>query len=214
MSANVIYQATPAEDRATKPVYRQILAEEFTDEAGRKLYEDWFRDAIANNPALVIEPCREYDLTDERWYPGATEFSVHDGEGGSVGRIDVLLLSESGRIGIVETKLAYNAEGRRKVLAQLLDYAVHLPELEVGEMPPISSEAKVSPNDVAEHLSRGDFLLIIAGDQLDSRAVRLSQAILGDHMVNEWNLALVDLSLYKRVAGDGPTHLIVEDSRH
>jgi hypothetical protein len=209
-----LYAATPPRQLTTTPAYKRVLADELLgDEAKSKLYERWFRDAIAENPELVIEPCRECDLTDEDWYLWKTEFAVEDADGNTVGSIDVLLISSSGRIGIVETKLAYNPGSRRGVLAQVLDYAVHLPELPPDQMPPIPCNAQVSANDMAEHLARGDFLLIVAGDRLDPRAVKLSKAIVGDHMVNEWDLALVDVTLYKRTAGEGPTYLIVPNVR-
>jgi len=43
--------------------------------------------------------------------------------------------------------------------------------------------------------------------------VNLGKAIVGDHMVNEWDLALVDVSAYERTAGEGPSHLIVPQVR-
>jgi hypothetical protein len=105
-----------------------------TEEPTRKSYvlesardvgfkEEWLQKAIEKNPELVLAPRRAGGLVedDERWVFWKKERSV------GVGNLDVLLLSESGRIGIVETKLAYNPEARREVLAQLLEYALYLP---------------------------------------------------------------------------------------
>jgi hypothetical protein len=84
------------------------------------LEEGWLRDAIFKIPDLVIGPCRAAGLTEDEWYPWQREYRV------DVGKIDVLLLSSQGRVGIVETKLASSPELRRRVLAQALDYLTHL----------------------------------------------------------------------------------------
>jgi hypothetical protein len=45
--------------------------------------------------------------------------------------------------------------------------------------------------------------LIIAGDALDPRALRLSQALLARHLTNEWDLAMIDLNVYRESDADG-----------
>lgn len=212
--AEHLYTATPGADATTQQAYRRVLAATLNaDPASTKVYERWFRDAIAANPALVIEPCRAAEMTDEDWYFWAVEHPVTDAEGNSVGSIDVLLISSSGRVGIVETKLAYNPGKRRSVLAQILDYAVHLPELEPNELPAFPGGVHASLEEVMAHLTRGDCLLIIAGDELDPRVVKLSQAIIGDHMLNQWELALVELALYQTVGSGAPGFVIVPSLR-
>lgn len=158
------------------------------------LAESWFRDSILANPELVLGPCRAAGLVeqDEDWYSWAKEVTV-----GTIGAIDVLLVSRLGRVGIVETKLFFNPEARRTVLAQALDYAIHLPEIKLDNLPIVPSEVGVAREDIEEHLATGDFLLIVAGDDLDPRAVRLSEALLGEHLANPWDLAMVDVSLYE-----------------
>ena len=66
---------------------------------------------------------------------------------------------------------------RRRVLAQALDYLVHLPA-EFGEsMPPISVDENGRPVADADHIresvAEGDALVIIASDEVDSRAAKL-----------------------------------------
>lgn len=161
------------------------------------LKEDWFQNAIATNPRLVIEPCIEAGLTDENWWFWGREVETE------VGPIDVLLVSESGRVCMVETKLAYNPEGRRKVVAQLLDYAAHLAELRPDELPPLPPESGVTAHQVERRIEEADFLLVVAGDSLDSRAVKLSQAFLAQHMLNTWDLALVELSIFEPLSKNG-----------
>ncbi len=103
------------------------------------LDESWLRDAIFENPELVIGPCRAAGLTDDEWYPWQREFRVE------VGQIDVLLLSSQGRVAVVETKLATNPELRRRVLAQVLDYLAHLPDRFNEEVPEIPQDENGDP---------------------------------------------------------------------
>jgi len=165
------------------------------------LDESWLRDVIFDNPDLVIAPCRAAGLTDDEWYPWQREFRVE------VGRIDVLLLSSQGRVGVVETKLATNPELRRRVLAQLLDYLAHLPGRFHDELPEIPQDDNGQPvaarEDIFESVAQGDMLLIIASDEVDPRVARLSQTLLSDHMIQQWDLALIDVALYRPVDASG-----------
>jgi hypothetical protein len=172
------------------------------------LSESWYRDAIAGNPELVIAPCREAGIvsSDERWFCWKTEFSIETGS------IDVLLLSSYGRVGIVETKLSYNPQVRREVVAQLLDYALSLRDCPYSFFPtvPIFNESPVAAvEDIEESLASGNFLLIIAGDVLDPRAIRLGKEILSQHLTSMWDLAMVDMNLFFR-ASNGEYLLIPE----
>lgn len=163
------------------------------------LQESWFRDAIFAEPELVIGPCRTGGRidTDEVWMPWRIEVNF------GAGPIDVLLLSSHGRIGIVETKLSYNPQKRREVVAQVLDYALSLQDSDREDLPelPDSPHAPLE-EDLIECLRSGKFLLVIAGDSLDPRALRLSQSMLARHLTSEWDLAMVDLNVYRRHSGD------------
>lgn len=162
---------------------------------GLGLQESWFRDAIFAEPELVIGPCRTAGRVDadEVWLPWRVEINFGSGP------IDVLLVSSHGRIGIVETKLSYNPQKRREVVAQVLDYALSLQDSEREDLPdlPDSPHAPLE-EDLAECLNSGRFLLIIAGDALDPRALRLSQSMLARHLTSEWDLAMVDLNVYRQ----------------
>lgn len=133
------------------------------------LQESWFRDAIFAEPELVIGPCRTAGRveSDEIWMPWRTEINF------GAGPIDVLLVSSHGRIGIVETKLSYNPQKRREVVAQVLDYALSLQESDRESLPdlPDLSNAPLE-EDLAECLNSARFLLIIAGDALARCACR------------------------------------------
>jgi hypothetical protein len=175
------------------------------------LKESWFRDAIFASPELVIGPCRAAGLTDDDWYPWRKEFETE------VGPIDVLLLSSQGRLALVETKLASNPELRRKVLAQALDYLAHLPIQFQDSMPELPVDANgmpvADPEDIRESIEEGDVLLIIASDQCDPRVAKLSRSLLADNLVKHWDLALVDLALYRPSGNPGRNFLIVSHLR-
>ena len=168
------------------------------------LQESWFRDAIFAEPELVVGPCRSAGRVDvdEQWIPWRIEVNFGSGP------IDVLLVSSHGRIGIVETKLSYNPQRRREVVAQVLDYALSLQECDFDDLPDLPDHPGAPlAEDLAECLRSGRFLLIIAGDALDPRALRLSQSMLARHLTSEWDLAMVDLNVYSR--GDDEDGLLV-----
>lgn len=185
-------------DPNPQPGFQRVTAKELG------LQESWFRDSIFAEPELVIGPCRAAGRVepDEKWIPWRIEVNF------GAGPIDVLLISSYGRIGIVETKLSYNPQKRREVVAQVLDYALSLQECDLEDLPelPPSPYAPLV-EDLAECLRSGRFLLVIAGDALDPRALRLSQALLARHLTSEWDLAMVDLNVYRKL--DSAEELVV-----
>jgi len=176
-----------------------------------KLPEAWLSDAIFREPELVIGPCRAAGLTDDDWYPWQREFQT------DVGNIDVLLISSQGRLAVVETKLASNPESRRKVLAQALDYLAHLYDAikTTGIKVPTDDAGEVIAelDDIRATVDQGDVLVIIASDEIDPRVARLGRTLLADHLVKQWDLALVDLALYRPPGADINTILIVPTLR-
>lgn len=167
--------------------------------------EEWLQRAVAQDIELALSPCREGGLigprNKEKWILWGKEVSVREAGGIT---IDVLILSEFGRIGIIETKLAHNPEARREVVAQVLEYAIHLPSVSIEQLPPIpvmGGRPFVDHDTVKEKLLEGDYLLIIAGDELDPRATKLSNALLGKHIIYGWDLALVEVAVFEQNTG-------------
>ncbi|MGO8816579.1 MAG: hypothetical protein ACLQVG_18235 [Terriglobia bacterium] len=206
----IIFAADFAGAKTLTDSYRLVTALE----AGFK--EKWLQRAIAENIELVLGPCRSGRLIprDERWRYWGSEVSLKEAGGIS---IDVLILSSSGRIGIVETKLEYNPEARREVVAQVLEYAIHFRGVIVEELTaqlpiPLGDDGLVfaDPGEIQAKIEGGDYLLIIAGDQLDPRAVRLSSEVLGRHVIQGWDLALVEVSTFERkTESDRKEYLLV-----
>jgi hypothetical protein len=186
---------------------------ELTDAQKIGFKEGWLQQAISENPELVLAPCRAAGLIDdeEQWAFWGREVHVEP-----AGDIDVLLVSEEGRLAIVETKLSYNREARREVVAQVLEYAIHLPSRSVSNLPEIPKVGGSRPGvaEVERRLQEGDYLLIIAGDQLDPRAIKLGEVVLGKHLVRPWDLVLVEVAVFQSMAESAELkHLLVPHLR-
>jgi hypothetical protein len=80
-----------------------------------------------------------------------------------------------------------------------------LPELPKDQ----NDDQIVGFDEMAQHLADGDFLLMVAGDELDERAVRLSETLLGDHQINPWDLAMIDLALYQKEDAEDDTSFLI-----
>lgn len=160
----------------------------------------------------MIEACRAAGVTDDDWYPWDYEFHTE------VGPVDVLLVSSQGRVAIVETKLASNPELRRQVLAQALDYLSHLSEALKDSVPAIPKDASgkdvADIEDIRRSVDDGDVLLIVASDDIDSRVAKLSQSLIADNLVKGWDLALVDMALFKSSTGVSNEYLVVPTVRN
>lgn len=132
--------------------------------------EQWLQDAIVTDPELVLAPCREARLIDEN---EAWTFWGKEVYAKGIGNIDVMLVSESGRVAIVEAKLAHNSEARREVVAQVLEYAINLSSVVFPKAPKVGG-TQLYQEDIQKKIREPP--LIIAGDLLDPRAVNLSRA--------------------------------------
>lgn len=159
--------------------------------------EDWLQRAIAENIELVLGPCREGGFIphEEEWRFWGSEVAIKEAGGIS---IDVLLVSEFGRLGIIETKLFHNPNARREVVVQALEYAINLSISDLPKETPRTAQGQpfVELDDVREKIK--ELLIIIAGDQLDPRPVKLGGAVLGKHVGYGWDLALVEVAVFEQ----------------
>lgn len=133
----------------------------------------------------------------------------------SAGPIDLLYISPNGHLTVVETKLWKNPEARRRVVAQILDYAAALATWGYKELNAAVTQARddgagiwshVAPHtDISEaqfidvvnrQMQQGAFLLLIVGDGIRERAETLTKYVQRvPHL--HFSLRLVALSLYR-----------------
>ena len=83
--------------------------------------ESWLQEIIFNNPSLL--PVNDIDPIFGDLIPLCTEIST------PVGFLDNCYINERGLLTLVECKLWRNPEARRKVVAQILDYAQYFSRL-------------------------------------------------------------------------------------
>lgn len=141
------------------------------------------------------------------------------------GPIDNLLMTPAGDIALVETKLWRNPEARREVVAQSLDYASCLFEMDYDELEKAALkgdfgdrkkpatlydvfeglEPKLEPDfidAVNNNLRKGRILIIVAGDGIRSQTERLVDS-LQSHAGFHFTFALVELAVFDLPDGSG-----------
>ena len=68
-------------------------------------------------------------------------------------------------------------------------------------------------DDIRGKLGQGDVLVIIASDEVDPRVSKLSRTLLAKNVNKQWDLALVDVALYRSKGEPAGTHMIVPTMR-
>lgn len=133
------------------------------------------------------------------------------------GPIDLLFLSAEGDIFLVEVKLWRNPQARREVVAQALDYAACLFEMDfeafqraflrgqpsrgqrsLVEMFPDAERPDEATfvDAVSTNLSRGRIVVLVVGDGIRSETERLADA-LQSHVGFHFTFALVELQVFQ-----------------
>ncbi len=137
------------------------------------------------------------------------------------GSVDNFLVTPSGLPVLVECKLWRNAEARREVVGQILDYAKELARFTVSDLQrevakrvgggpsalldivraayPTVDEVEFSDNLTA-NLRRGRFLLLLVGDGIRERVEAIAE-YLQAHAGLHFSLGLVELPIYALPAG-------------
>jgi hypothetical protein len=136
------------------------------------------------------------------------------------GPIDVLYITPTGRVAVLEAKLWRNPEARRKVVAQILDYAKELshwdyatldaqvrkvrrrsrsagPEgiLEIVRAAGHDAQEALFIDSVTRNLRRGDVLLLIAGDGIREGAGAITEFLEG-HGTLHFQFGLIEVAVY------------------
>lgn len=136
----------------------------------------------------------------------------------ATGPVDILFISQNGYLVAVETKLWRNPESRRKVVAQILDYAGQLRQWDYSKLQEEWQRQQgkktdlythVHPDDyeeaewidlINENLAKGRMTLLVVGDGIRSETRQLADAVSG-HPEFQFRLGLIELRLYQLDVG-------------
>lgn len=175
--------------------------------------ERWLQEILFAHPSAL--PIREIDPHAGDLVPVCMELET------GAGPADILYVTRTGQLVLVETKLWRNAEARRVVVAQILDYAKELSRWTYEDLsrqtaiaskrgpgflldcvraryPDLDEAAFV--DGINRSLVTGDFILIIAGDGIRHGAESLVSFL--DRYGNlRFHLALVEAASYRLADG-------------
>jgi len=180
--------------------------------------EAWLRDLLAAHPNLL--PIDEVDSSFAPLAPLCTEMRTE------AGPVDVALISPTGRLTLVECKLWRNPEARRKVVAQILDYARAISRWTYADLQrqvaaasgrkgnvPFEAAKALAPDldeavfvdATARALREGRFLLLIAGDGIREGVSGITDLITRNAALG-FSFGLIEVALY----GFGEDGLIIQ----
>jgi Domain of unknown function (DUF4268) len=174
--------------------------------------EKFIQELVFNYPSCL--PISEIDRAYEELVPICMELNT------PAGPLDALYATPTGRLVILEAKLWRNPEARRKVVAQILDYAKEFSRWDyedlqretsrklgrkgnalfqlIAERFPDTNEAQFV-DEVQHSLEQGRFLLLIVGDGIREGAGAIADFI-GSVGSLEFTFGLVELALYENDA--------------
>jgi len=171
--------------------------------------EAWLQQLLFEYPESL--PMREIDPHAGVLIPVCMELQT------GAGPADILYVTRTGQIVLVETKLWRNSEARRTVVAQILDYAKELSGWSYEDLSREAAQAsKSGPGHLLEaaraihpdldeaafvdginrSLAVGDFVLVIAGDGIRSGAQALV-SFLERYGHLRFQLALIEVATYR-----------------
>jgi hypothetical protein len=176
--------------------------------------EDWLQELLLDKGENIL-PVNEIDRAYERLIPICRELST------PVGPLDIFYATPEGRLVVVEVKLWRNPEARRKVIAQILDYATALSKWTYEDLQREVSQAtkrkgnalfeivrerfpdtkeKQFVDDVTRSLSLGNFLLLIVGDGIREGTASIANFL--DRGGNlHFTLGLVEIAVFDMPGG-------------
>lgn len=177
---------------------------------GEATKEHPLRDLVYDNPGIL--PIHELEPGIGRVVAVAKEVNLP-----GAGFIDAMLVSEHGRLILVECKLWRNPQARREVVGQILDYARELAHYSYEDLQRAISDRLKLPGNVLYELVRraggemteaafvdrvtrdlaaGRFLLLIVGDGITEGARRI-----GEYLERQaglaFDLGLIEMAEYR-----------------
>lgn len=187
------------------------------------LPERWLQEQIHRHPTCL--PMDQIEPGIGRLIPVCMELPL------SVGSVDNLLLTPEGNLVMVEVKLWSNPEARRKVVAQALDYATTLFQLDYDRLETAVMKAdfdgaerpdrlyelvdgadalpeKVFVDRINRNLREGRIVVLIAGDGIRTDAEALVTGLQA-HANFHFTFALVEMPVYVRPQFDSDDEFIL-----
>ena len=178
--------------------------------------EDLLQQLVEDNPALL--PVKDFLPSTLSLFSLGREIAVD--VGGQMGYIDNLLVTNEGRLVLVETKLWRNPESTRDVVAQILQYGMALSALSLQELETAvkckagqtiselvasrpGGEALVDDFEEAfeRHLRRCEMLYLVVSDGIRVSVERITQW-LNDGGSAPFKFGLVELRFFEAGGGD------------
>jgi hypothetical protein len=175
--------------------------------------EAWLQRLLYHHPEAL--PVSEIDPSFAGLIPLCMEMDTPNGP------VDAVYMTPTGRLALLEAKLWRNPEARRKVVAQILDYATQVARWDYSRLDSAVRQArrKLYPDEsfpglaawvaeqqhgVSEHrfidavsksLARGDFLLLVAGDGIREGAGAIAR-YLDRNGAMHFTFGLVECAIY------------------
>lgn len=210
MSRHLIKPRYITDPDSPKSAQNLVLLSPSHIESKNSYSEAWLQNLLHTNPSLV--PVEAFEASFEQIFPVAKELPT------PAGPIDNFFITPDGDLVLAECKLWRNPESRRKVIAQIMDYAAALSEWDyehlsaivnqkngtrhenplyeiVKEHPDVPDEATFIDN-VAQNLRLGRFLLLIVGDGIREDMERLT-SFLQQRANLQFTLGLLEIGIYK-----------------
>lgn len=178
----------------------------FGETAGRN--EAWLRNTLFEHPEIL--PIGDIDASFGPLIPLCKELRTE------AGPLDIAFINQSGQLTLVECKLWRNPEARRKVVAQVLDYARAISSWSYSDLQRQVSAATGQQGNVPFQIARnfrsdlqeqrfidqahaamraGRFLLVIAGDGIREDVDAMAQLI-NRNAASGFSFGLVEVALY------------------
>ena len=186
---------------------------------GESLFDEkWLQEVLFENIDLIKVSDPAYDRI--RIIPLCRELSLNDGFRNLF--LDILAVTETGKLVLIECKLWKNPQARREVLAQTLEYASLMQKLSYSDLAaklkkhipagsgdPIAylfNEKQLDFDEgllidrIAQNMRRGDFHLIIAGDGIRGDLANLVSSSVMSGMTAE--LTLLEIAVHQNQTGE------------
>ncbi len=172
--------------------------------------EDWLQDLIHTHPSLL--PSREIEPVYDRLIPVSRELPCPSGY------LDNLYVTPEGYLVLAECKLWRNPESRRKVIAQIMDYAKDFAGWDYDDLMMAINQANKTKLDnplyeavtnesdvideiafvdqVSKNLRLGRHMLLIVGDGIQENMESLTEHV-QKHMGLHFTLGLIEIGLFE-----------------